>query len=255
MATTYDPFLLGLNQGQYHQALLQNAPGGPAIQQQLTGFLPADVLANIYQQGAERGVSTGMPGSPNANAATMRALGLTSLDVQQKGLENALALYGASPRLPGTPITTPAPPTLPHDTAYPMGGGVLPGPAFRGGPGTTPVEPAAPTGNYDQFLTDWLRRYNYGGAGGGGAPYTPATSTATAGAGAAGGGAVAPETQPIYSTPSGEFGDEGIDYSDPNWFEQFMAADFGGETPYGTTSFENASVYDPFGSALEYYGG
>lgn len=51
----------------------------------LQGQVPTDVLQQIQQRGAERGVATGSPGSPNANAAWLRALGLTSLGLQQQG--------------------------------------------------------------------------------------------------------------------------------------------------------------------------
>lgn len=51
----------------------------------LAGQLPQDVIGQIGQQAAERGVGSGNPGSPNANAAYLRALGLTSLDLQSQG--------------------------------------------------------------------------------------------------------------------------------------------------------------------------
>ncbi len=51
----------------------------------LRGQVPEDVTNQIMQRGAERGVATGSPGSPNANAAWLRALGLTSLGLQQQG--------------------------------------------------------------------------------------------------------------------------------------------------------------------------
>lgn len=53
--------------------------------QMLNGQVPDDVLNQITQAGAERGVGGGSPGSPNANAAWLRALGLTSLDMQKQG--------------------------------------------------------------------------------------------------------------------------------------------------------------------------
>jgi len=51
----------------------------------LKGQIPSDVLTQMQQQAAERGILTGSPGSPNANAAYLRALGLTSLGLQQQG--------------------------------------------------------------------------------------------------------------------------------------------------------------------------
>lgn len=90
---------IAANQNTYSTAALGNYGGLPIIQQQLTGQLPRDVQANINQMGAERGIATGMPGSPNANAATMKALGLTSLGLQQQGLENLNRAYQTFPQL------------------------------------------------------------------------------------------------------------------------------------------------------------
>jgi hypothetical protein len=54
----------------------------------LKGQIPTDVMTLLGQQGAERGIAMGSPGSPNANAATLRALGLTSLGLEQQGIGN-----------------------------------------------------------------------------------------------------------------------------------------------------------------------
>lgn len=54
-------------------------------QQMLEGQLPQDVIGQIGQQAAERGIGGGNPGSPNANAAYLRALGLNSLDMMGQG--------------------------------------------------------------------------------------------------------------------------------------------------------------------------
>ncbi len=65
------------------------------IGSQLRGEVPQDVQRLLSQAGAERGVATGMgAGSPNANAAWLRALGLTSIGQQQlgqQGLTQAIA--------------------------------------------------------------------------------------------------------------------------------------------------------------------
>ena len=73
--------------------LKQNLPGyqkmvgqsSQNIESLLKGQVPADVLAQMQQSAAERGIMTGSPGSPNSNAAYLRALGLTSLGLQQQG--------------------------------------------------------------------------------------------------------------------------------------------------------------------------
>ena len=81
----------------------------------LKGQVPTDVVEQIQQRGAERGVATGMPGGPNANAAWLRALGLTSLDLQQQGSQQftqALADTPVSP--PYNPLSQ----SIPQENAY-----------------------------------------------------------------------------------------------------------------------------------------
>ena len=70
------------------------------ISQQLRGQLPQDVINQIGQQAAERGISGGSPGSPNANAAYLRALGLNSLQMQQQGNQNLSTAIGDTPVAP-----------------------------------------------------------------------------------------------------------------------------------------------------------
>ena len=62
----------------------------------LRGEVPADVQY-LLQQGAERGVAMGSPGSPNANAAWLRALGLTSLGLKQEGNKQLGEAIGQTP--------------------------------------------------------------------------------------------------------------------------------------------------------------
>jgi hypothetical protein len=80
-------------------------PGSGAVEQQLLkntgdlsrGQLPQDVINQIQQQSAERGVSTG-------NSDYLRSLGLTSLQAQQMAQQN---LSAADARNPGAPIFDP----------------------------------------------------------------------------------------------------------------------------------------------------
>jgi hypothetical protein len=98
----------GINAGLGSQPYQQNLPNYQALLGQasgnalsnLQGNLPADVVRNIQQAGAERGVSTGSPSSPNANAAYLRALGLTSLGLQQTGQQQFGQLVGLTPTGP-----------------------------------------------------------------------------------------------------------------------------------------------------------
>lgn len=66
----------------------------------LKGQIPADVLSQIEQGAAERGIATGSAGSPNANAAMLRALGLTSLGLQTQGEQELTAAIGRTPQPP-----------------------------------------------------------------------------------------------------------------------------------------------------------
>ena len=54
-------------------------------QSMLQGELPQDVINQISQQSAERGISGGQAGGPNSNAAYLHALGLNSLNLMASG--------------------------------------------------------------------------------------------------------------------------------------------------------------------------
>ena len=71
----------------------------------LRGEIPSDVRNLMAQQAAERGVGTGGIGSPNANAALLRAMGLTSLGLQQQGESE---LSQAIARTPQGPVFDPS---------------------------------------------------------------------------------------------------------------------------------------------------
>jgi hypothetical protein len=75
---------------------------GSAVQNtssDLAGQLPQDVINQITQEGAERGIATGQGGnSPNANASMLQDLGLTSLDLQNTGMSNLSTLIGETPQ-------------------------------------------------------------------------------------------------------------------------------------------------------------
>lgn len=105
----------GINRFNTSQALEQIGMGLPDyaamvdqssknIGSELKGELPGDVIDQILQQAAERGIATGTNGSPSNNAAFLRALGLTSLNLQQVG-EGALT--GAIARTPRPPLFDP----------------------------------------------------------------------------------------------------------------------------------------------------
>lgn len=96
------------NQAQALQGLEQSVPGlaklnqqsSTNIAQELAGEVPDDVVNNLITSAAERGILTGSPGSPNANAAYLRALGLTSLGQKQTGQANLTAAVARAPQVP-----------------------------------------------------------------------------------------------------------------------------------------------------------
>lgn len=67
------------------------------VGQELSGQLPTNVINQIAQQGAERGVSTGMPGSDNSTSAYLSALGLNSLNMMQQGQQNLATMTQTAP--------------------------------------------------------------------------------------------------------------------------------------------------------------
>lgn len=96
------------NQAQALQNLEAAVPGFGKLQEkssaniaeQLAGEVPDDVVNGILTSAAERGILTGSPGSPNANAAYLRALGLTSLGQQEAGQRNLSASVARAPQVP-----------------------------------------------------------------------------------------------------------------------------------------------------------
>ena len=71
----------------------------------LGGNIPQDVVTQLQQQAAERGVAMGSPGSDASNSALLRSLGLTSLDLQGLGQQQFSA---ATARNPVAPIFDPS---------------------------------------------------------------------------------------------------------------------------------------------------
>lgn len=71
---------------------------GANIASETAGQVPDDVITQLKEQGAEGAISTGAA----SNASYLRALGLTSLGLEQTGLSN---LEGILPTLPGAGIS------------------------------------------------------------------------------------------------------------------------------------------------------
>lgn len=74
------------------------AQAGANAYDYLQGIIPQDVINQLGQQAAERGTQTGLgAGSANVSSALLRALGLTSLDLQQAGLTDLSQIYKDTP--------------------------------------------------------------------------------------------------------------------------------------------------------------
>ena len=66
---------------------------------QLRGELPEDVQRNVYQSSIARSLSGGYGGSPAARNLAISDLGLTSLELQQLGQQNATNLISSTPMI------------------------------------------------------------------------------------------------------------------------------------------------------------
>ena len=81
-------------------ASLSNIGGN--IQSETAGTLPPDVIRQMQQQAAERGVATGTSGGPNNDATYLAAVLRSSLDLTNLGQTNLLRQL---PALPGSQIS------------------------------------------------------------------------------------------------------------------------------------------------------
>lgn len=90
--------------GQYNMAIPNysalTATASGVTGQELAGQLPQDVINQLTQQAAERGIATGGAGSANNNSAYLAALGLTSLGEEQQGFANLGQLVQQAPKAP-----------------------------------------------------------------------------------------------------------------------------------------------------------
>lgn len=149
--------------------MLQNLPGYAAmsaadssnIAGNLAGTVSPDVIAQMQQGAAERGISTGTQGSASNNAAYLKALGLTSMQLQQLGSTQLTAAMGRTPiqqsqtGTQGTDlraqqaIYNAAPnPTLANQAAMgAIGAGMGAGRGMGGGGGVSPLAPTSALGS------------------------------------------------------------------------------------------------------------
>ncbi len=204
----------------------------------LRGELPADVVSQIMQGAAERGVATGQSSpSPNTNAAMLRALGLTSLGLQQTGEGQLTAAIG---RTPTAQLYNPASAFVsPEEWQQAQMGANLYSAAPSPGPAARAAEEAA-------------RRGIAAGAGAvGGLPQTGGQRPGLPAAG----------EQGTYVLPSlgtgtyvgGQLTQPGQD-AFTNWNQWYGSLGIGGNqgAPPDTTTFGGSSFYNPF---EQYQGG
>ena len=108
MATFNDPYGIGTGIGQYYQGALAQDPRMAAINRNMSGQVAPDVRNQLAQAAAERGVGIGSYGSGNDQSALLRALGLTSMDLTNKGLGQYGEAYSQVPQLkPGELFVNP----------------------------------------------------------------------------------------------------------------------------------------------------
>ncbi len=157
---------------QARKAYISNLPGylsnitqqSANVSDLLKGQLPTDVMSAIFQGGAERGIATGSPGSPNANAATLRALGLTSLDAQKMGTDilNTSIQQTPVPQL-FNPASIAVPTTLAgmeHSAAAASAPGKPVDPLWHSSPWASP--PVSASSGTGRILGPGIPRVSYG---------------------------------------------------------------------------------------------
>lgn len=106
------PFLMNLPD---YQSMVEQSSKN--IMSNLKGEVAPDVISELLQGAAERGISTG--GGPNANAAYLRALGLTSLGLQKTGEQELTGAIARTPQgKPFDPTTMLVGPQQEQEAAY-----------------------------------------------------------------------------------------------------------------------------------------
>ena len=95
----FDPELVGGQIGQYYGTALQGQPTFEPILRNISGVVAPDVKRQIGQAAAERGVGIGSYGGANDASGFLRALGLTSQQLTNTGIDQYLRSYSAVPQL------------------------------------------------------------------------------------------------------------------------------------------------------------
>lgn len=107
-AAASQPSPVGTAVGRYVTSAIQGDPRLPAIMQNISGTISPDVQRQIAQAAAERGIATGSYGGGQDQSAYLRALGLTSQDLINRGIEQYAQLYGQVPKIAPESYIVPA---------------------------------------------------------------------------------------------------------------------------------------------------
>lgn len=95
----FDPEIVGGELGQYYGTVLQNQPTFEPIMRNISGVVAPDVKRQIGQAAAERGVGIGSYGGANDASGFLRALGLTSQQLTNTGIEQYRQAFATVPQL------------------------------------------------------------------------------------------------------------------------------------------------------------
>ena len=152
------------------------------IANELAGVLSPDVIAQINQQSAERGINVGA-GSPNVGAAALRAMGLTSQQLQAQGQTDLTAAMARAPNVSNM-LLTPEQVLTQQQLANTLAS--APNPAAAAAANLAALKESLTTGQKQGTVGG----YTITGGGGGATPTTP---TAPTGVGM-GGGVTSPTT-------------------------------------------------------------
>lgn len=93
----FDPLAVGEDVGRYYTSALSEQPGYQQIVRNIRGVLSPETRYNVGQAAAEYGVGIGSYGSPAQYTKLLKDIGLDTNALQNLGLQQYLAAYGAVP--------------------------------------------------------------------------------------------------------------------------------------------------------------
>jgi len=100
----YDPNAVGGGVAKYYGNVMQGMPTFEPIMRNISGVLQPDTKRQIGQAAAERGVGIGSYGGANDATAMLRALGLTSQQLTDQGIQQYNQSMAAVPALSPTSL-------------------------------------------------------------------------------------------------------------------------------------------------------